>query len=275
MPPDRVYLLADMHMKPDGAPGSRLRALAARDADRLAAFLAHIEGNASALVLVGDAFNFWFERKSRVVGDYSAALALFKAAADNGLAIHHVSGNRDFVVGEGLGFDPLTRYPGFIKYRGGFTVSRLVDFGIEVHGPRHRFHQGGKTVACVHGDAFCTGDVPFMLLRWMLRGLPGRMFFKYAPWFLLERVISGQQARTTVRGGGRSGEILNAEAVKRELATGADILVCGHIHNSHEQRFTVAGRECTLVALPAWLDGGYGVLENGELRVERFAFPEE
>ncbi len=271
MPPDRVYLLADMHLKPLDAPDAEARSLAEREYEQLAAFLEYIEGKAAALVLLGDAFNFWLERKSRVVGDYSVPLALFKAAADNGLVIHHVSGNRDFVVGEGLGFDPLTRYPGFIKYRGGFTVSRLVDYGIEVHGPKYRFHQGGKTIACLHGDALCTGDFLFMLLRWGLQGPVGRMFFKYAPWFVLEHLVRGQQTRTKPRTKILRFEALfRPDAVRRELAMGADQLISAHIHREYAQSFTVADRECRLVSLPAWLDGGYGVLENGELTVRQF-----
>ena len=271
MPPERVYLLADMHLKPLDAPDAHARRLAVRDNERLAEFLAHIEGKASMLVLLGDTFNFWLERKSKVVGDYSAALSLFKAAADGGLLIHHVSGNRDFIIGEGLGFDPLTRYPGFIKYGGGFTVSRLVDYGIEVHGPRYRFHQGGKRIACVHGDALCTGDKLFMLLRWALQGPVGRTVVKYSPWPFLEWIFRRQQARTKVRGSGkRPAEMLNDKAVHREMAMGADLLLCGHIHSRHERTLSVAGRDCTLTVLPAWLDGGYGVLENGEIRIEQF-----
>ncbi len=272
MPSERVYLLADMHLKPSDAPGAQIRELASRENGRLADFLAHIDGKASSLILLGDAFNFWFERKSRVIGDYSASLELFKAAADRGLAIHHVSGNRDFVVGEGLGFDPLTRYPGFIQYRGGFTVSRLVDFGIEVHGPRYRFHQAGKTVGCLHGDSLCTGDWQFMLLRGLLQSWAGRAFFKYAPWWCLKRLISRQQARTKERPAAkRHVASFNDDAIRREMAMGADILVCGHTHKTLETTFTVADRESRLVVLPAWLDGGYGVVEDGELRIEYFA----
>ncbi|MDR1520391.1 MAG: hypothetical protein LBU23_09665, partial [Planctomycetota bacterium] len=132
MPPgERVYLLADMHLKPLDAPGAAARKLAAEENGRLAAFLSAIDGRARQLILLGDAFNFWFERYSRVAGDYSIALKLFQAAADRGLEIHHVSGNRDYAVGEGLGFDPLTRYPGFLRLGKGFTVSRLTDYGIE------------------------------------------------------------------------------------------------------------------------------------------------
>lgn len=269
--PERIYLLADMHLKPLDAPSRHARELAVAENERLARFLTEIDGKASTLVLLGDTFNFWFERRSHVVGDYLTPLSLFKLAADNGLDIHHVSGNRDYAVGEGLGFDPTTRYPGFLRLRRGFTVSRLADFGIEPHGHRYRFHHAGRTVSCVHGDALCTGDRMFMMLRWILQGPLGRCVMRWAPWSFMHYFVSRQQARTGVRGGSnRPGEMINEAAARKEFAMGADLLLCGHIHTHHERDVEFAGRLGRLVALPAWLDGGYGVLEGGEIRIEYF-----
>lgn len=271
MPSDRIYILADMHVKPLDAPNPAARAMAVADNERLARFLAHIEDKASGLVLLGDAFNFWFERRSHVVGDYYATLELFKAASDAGLEIHHVSGNRDFAVGEGLGFDPLTRYPGFLRYRKGFTVSRLADYGIEPHGPRYRFHQAGKTVTCVHGDALCTKERLFMLLRWCLQGPLGRTVMRRAPWSLLDYAFGKCQGRVGVRNGGkRPVSLLDGKAIRKEIAMGGDLLLCGHVHGEHQEDIEVAGRTCRVHVLPAWLDGGYGIVENGEVRVEWF-----
>lgn len=268
---DRIYLLADMHLKPLDAPNRRARELAVAENERLARFLSEIDGKASTLVLLGDTFNFWFERRSHVVGDYYTALSLFKLAADSGLDIHHISGNRDYAVGEGLGFDPATRYPGFLRFRRGFTVSRLADFGIEPHGHRYRFHHAGRTVSCIHGDALCTGDRFFMALRWLLMGPVGRLVMRRAPWFMLEYFVSRQQGRTGIRGSAKQPEKMFSEAaVRKEFAMGADTVVCGHIHTHYEQSVEFAGRTGRLVALPAWLDGGYGVMENGVLRVETF-----
>ena len=268
---ERIYLLADMHLKPLDARGAGARAMAVADNERLARFLSEIEGKAKALILLGDTFNFWFERRSKMVGDYLATLNLFKLAADKGLEIHHISGNRDYAVGEGLGFDPNTRYPGFLRLRRGFTVSRLADFGIEPHGPRYRFHQAGKTIVCVHGDSLCTGDPLFMALRWLLQGPFGRTFMRRAPWSVIDFLISWQQGRTKVRGcSKRAGEMLAEKAVRREMAKGSDMVLCGHIHAYHERDVDSVGRRGRLVAVPAWLDGWYGILENGEVRVEQF-----
>lgn len=268
---ERIYLLADMHIKPLDAPDDRARELAVEDNRRLARFLESIEGKASSLILLGDTFNFWFERQSKVVGDYFTSLNLFKAAADSGIDIHHVSGNRDFVIGEGLGLDPTTRYPGFFRSKRGFTVSRLADYGIEPHGPRYRFHQSGKTVTCVHGDALCTRDRRFMLLRWLLLGPIGRTTMRWLPWPLCDFLFSRQQARIGINNNGRRPtDLLDDTAIWREMAMGADLLLCGHIHSFYEQEMNVTGRPCRLVVLPAWLDGGYGIMENGEFRVEYF-----
>ncbi len=269
--PERVYLLADMHLKPLDAPTEAARRQAVVGNERLARFLAGIDGKAGGLILLGDAFNFWFERRGHVVGDYFASLSLFKEAADRGLEIHHISGNRDFAVGGGLGFDPATRFPGFLNLQRGFTVSRLADFGIEPHGPKWRFYQNGKTICCVHGDGLCRGDYKFMLLRWLLQGPVGRTLLRYSPWPLADYVFSRQQGRVTIRPSKKQPEELFDEAaVWRELAMGADLLLCGHIHAQYEREVDVAGRKCRMLALPSWMDGGYGVLENGTARVERF-----
>ncbi|MCL2000421.1 MAG: hypothetical protein FWG74_03220 [Planctomycetes bacterium] len=268
---ENVYLLADMHLKPLDAPRAAAREMAVRDNERLARFLAFIEGRASSLILLGDIFNFWFERRSKVMGDYYTALSLFKLASNNGLEIHHISGNRDYAVGEGLGFDPLTRYPGFLRLRNGFTVSRLADFGIEPHGHRFRFHQAGKTVSCIHGDSLCTGDLMFMALRWALQGPLGRFAMRWAPWSAISFLVGWQQGITGVRVPSfKVDDMLSREAVRREMLMGAELVVCGHFHTRHRCEMTAANRQGVLEVIPSWLDGWYGVMENGEVRVERF-----
>ncbi len=268
---ESVYLLADMHLKPLDASRAGAREMAVRENERLARFLTFIEGKATSLILLGDAFNFWFERRSKVAGDYYTPLSLFKLAAEKGLEIHHVSGNRDFAVGEGLGFDPLTRYPGFLRLKKGFTVTRMADFGVEPHGPRFRFHQAGKTVSCIHGDSLCTGQRLFMGLRWCLQGPLGRCMGRWTPWPIMQFLVSWQQGRTAARAPSpRAGGMLANEAARREMLMGADLVICGHIHARHRREVDVAGRRGILEALPAWMDGWYGVLEGGEVRVEEF-----
>lgn len=268
---DRALILADMHLAPLDSSRPEAVRQAAADNERLARFLDEEAGRASTLVLLGDAFNFWFERRSHVVGDYYAALSLFKEASDRGLSIHHVSGNRDYAVGEGLGIDPTVRFPGFLRLKRGFTVSRLVDFGIEPHGHRFRMHQCGKTVSFIHGDSLCAKQRLFMFLRWCLLGPLGRTAMRWLPWALWKTVIPPIQAKTRrKRRKPDPLEVIDESALEREVAMGADLVACGHLHVFHERRVEAAGRHGDLVALPAWLDGYYGILENGALSIAEF-----
>ena len=258
-----VIFLADMHLKPLDAATREAREIAAAENERLARFLSMVEGRARSLVLLGDAFNAWFERRGRFLGDYYAALNLFKLASERGLEIHHVSGNRDFVVGEGLGFDPSTHYPGFFRKKGGFTISRLADFGIEPHGERYRFHLGGKTISCVHGDSLCTGQKVYMAWRHAIRSRLGRVFLYRLPWALCFP-ISGRQSDIRVRRKHPDpGSFFGEKAIRREIATGGDMVVCGHVHAHYQVDMDVVGRKGRLVAIPAWQDGSYAVLKDG------------
>ncbi|MDR0362739.1 MAG: metallophosphoesterase [Planctomycetota bacterium] len=269
-----ALLIADMHLRPLDVKNARIRERAIRDNERLAAFLASMEGRAQTIVLLGDTFHFWFERRSLVVGDYYTALSLFKAASERGMDIHHVRGNRDFAVGEGLGLDPGSRFPGFFRFRSGFTVSRLVDFGIEPHGPRYRLHTDGKSITCIHGDSFCTDQKVFKALRWLLTGPIGRTAMKYMPWSLATFLASSAQ-NAEPRSGHHNdpGSLLADAPIKREIAMGADLILCGHIHAAHERSLEAAGRHGRLIAIPTWQDGYYGLLANGEVEIHRFDHP--
>lgn len=268
---DRILILADMHLKPLDAGNEPARRMAVRDNERLAKFLTEHSPRASHIVLLGDAFNFWFERRSRVVGDYSVPLTLFKMAAESGIELHHVSGNRDYAVGEGLGFDPALRYRGFLKLRWGFTVSRLADFGIEPHGHRFRLHHQGRNIAFIHGDSLCGNDRSFMAFRWLLQGPIGRWAMRWLPWGILSFFAHWWQGRIKPRRQRpEPWKDFSDQSIRKEIALGADTVVCGHLHVAHRQQAEAAGRKGTLHVIPAWMDGYFGVVENGELRVERF-----
>lgn len=252
---DKIYFLADMHLKPLDALTEPARAAAVADNQRLARFLETVDGRARAIVLLGDTFNFWFERGGVVTGDYTVALSLFKAAADNGIEIHHVSGNRDFII---PGFFPTSK-----------SASRLTDYGIQTHGPRWMLHHQGKTILCIHGDALCLADKPFMLLRGLLQGPVGRAFWRWAPRTLIDAIVERQQARMPLlRSTPRTGDLFDHESVCREVVHGADRIVCGHIHRQYERRIDLPGGFMgRLVSLPPWLDGWYGYLEGGDIHI--------
>jgi UDP-2,3-diacylglucosamine pyrophosphatase LpxH len=245
---ERTVFLADAHLRPGPRPEQN---------ERLAAFLRETAAGASRLVLLGDAFNCWFERGERMIGDYAAVLALFTEAAERGLAIHHVSGNRDFVVGAAENDANATRGPPLGKW--GRRPSLLTRHGIEPHGLRYVFEQGGKRVHCLHGDLFCTRDLRYRVLRQLLQRWPGRLAAGFLPLSWIEGTVRNVQENhfcPSYRVPLEWRNIVTAAAVP-EVEAGADLVVCGHVH--HDDRRPVAGptRRGELLIVPPWVAGGY------------------
>ena len=271
---EKTIFLADMHLRPANTRNSELRRQAELDNKRLLRFSNEIMPSATRLVLLGDAFHCWFERRGRVVGDFTHALSIFGKIADSGITIHHICGNRDFAVGEGSGIDPTRCFHGFLRITRGYTVSVLADYGIEPYGMRFRFGQQGKVVSCIHGDSLCRREYLFHFSKWLLQGAIGRNIMRFAPWFVMNKAVALAQNRPVSMNRAKRrnpAERINLEIAKKEIALGgANLIVCGHIHDYFQAEIEFADRKATLFAIPAWLDGYYAVLEDNELRVEKF-----
>lgn len=269
---ERTLFLADMHLPPADIKSNDARDRLVKENCRLRTFLQTEARNANRLILLGDTFHGWFERRCRVVGDFKESLRLFKEAADKGLMIHHVSGNWDFAVGEGLDGDPVTHYKGLLRLNGRFTISALTDYGIEPHGPRYRFRQDGHYVSCIHGDSLCRQDRLFRFCHWLIRGWPGVALMRYTPWFIATPWAKWYQShpfRNRLPDPGSERQ-LDTRAAEKELLGGGDILVCGHVHYEYRKELTVAGKPGLLLAIPPWANGFYGEMVNGEVHVKRF-----
>ena len=269
---ERAVFVADAHLQPGFRPGQNRM---------LKRFLHEVCFPGDVLVLLGDLFHCWFERRGRVVGDFSEVLEAFGAAAARGVEIHYVSGNRDFAVGAGRSerrdvWAHNPRFPGFFAPVGPRAQSVLVQYGVEPHGTHFRVRIRNRNVTCVHGDIYCTGDPGYALLRWLTQGPLGRLAMSWGP-FLLARLIVGRlQALPVSRlrhypaaGGG-----MDWSRASAELATGADLLVCGHLHHPGTRPLLLGERRGQLVIVGPWCAGWeYAVLEESGPRFGCLAPP--
>ncbi len=134
-----------------------------------------------------------------------------------------------------------------------------------------RLHQAGKTLTFLHGDSLCGKQNVFMGLRWLMYGPLGCFAMRWATWGMIEAFATRFQAKVKKRRQSRDPEtVLLDVSVKREIAMGADMLLCGHLHTGYEKKVEVAGRKGVMHILPAWLDGYYGIIEKGELSIYHF-----
>ena len=109
-----VYFLSDAHL------GSRAIEHGRTQERRLVNFLDSIKHKASAVYLLGDMFDFWYEFKTVVPKGYTRFLGKLSELTDIGVEVHFFTGNHDIWCG-----DYLTRECGVIMHREPLTTENL------------------------------------------------------------------------------------------------------------------------------------------------------
>lgn len=134
-----VYFLSDAHL------GSRAIEHGRTQERRLVNFLDSIKHKASAVYLLGDMFDFWYEFQLVVPKGYTRFLGKLSELTDMGVEVHFFTGNHDIWCG-----DYLAKECGVIIHREPLTT--------EIY---------GKEFYLAHGDGLGDPDKKFKLLRWM------------------------------------------------------------------------------------------------------------
>lgn len=150
-----VYFLSDAHLGCRSIPHDRTRER------RLVNFLDGIKHKASAVYLLGDIFDFWYEYKTVVPRGFTRLLGKISELTDLGVEVHFFIGNHDMWCG-----DYLTKECGVVLHTEPVTV--------EI---------GDKLFMLAHGDGLGDPDRKFRFLRavfhsrtcrWLFSGLHPR-----------------------------------------------------------------------------------------------------
>jgi len=145
----KVYFLSDAHL------GSRAIEHGRTQERRLVNFLESIRHDASAIYLIGDMFDFWYEFKLVVPKGYTRFLGKLSELTDAGIEIHYFTGNHDIWCG-----DYLEKECGLILHRKAITTEIL-----------------GKEFYLAHGDGLGDPDKSFKLLRKMFHNRTLQVLF--------------------------------------------------------------------------------------------------
>ena len=200
------------------------------------AFLAGAARAASALYVLGDLFELWIGDDDPEP-DKRAVIADLRSAADSGVALYFLHGNRDFLLGER-----------FCEETGGtlLTDPTVVE-------------RYGRRVLVTHGDALCTDDAPYQRLRALVRDP------RWQAQFLALSVGQRQALAREARAGSQAHTQaqpkmlmdVNADAVAAVFrSAGVDTLVHGHTHRPGVHALTVDGRACTRIVTGDWYTQG-------------------
>lgn len=134
-----VYFLSDAHL------GSRAIEHSRTQERRLVNFLDSIKHNASAVYLLGDMFDFWYEFKTVVPKGFTRFLGKLSELTDMGVEVHFFIGNHDIWCG-----DYLTKECGVILHKQPLTV--------EIY---------GRLFYLAHGDGLGDPSKSFRFIRSM------------------------------------------------------------------------------------------------------------
>ncbi len=157
-----VYFVADAHL---GAESSSVEERKERDFSSL---LRSLQGRASALYIVGDLFDFWFEYPKVTPAAHSEILMALSELSRAGTSIRFLGGNHDYWADQK--FTSLTGAAVF-------------------HAPVRATHFG-RQLFIAHGDGLPAGDHAYRALKAVIRSRPAIAAFR-----LLHPAIGAALAR--------------------------------------------------------------------------------
>lgn len=244
-----VYFLSDAHL------GSRAVAHGRTQERRLVNFLDSIKDKASAIYLLGDMFDFWYEYRLVVPKGYTRFLGKLSELTDRGVEVHFFTGNHDIWCG-----DYLERECGVVIHRQPLTT--------EIY---------NQTFFLAHGDGLGDPDAKFKVIRTLFHSKTcQRLFSALHPRWGVEFGLSWARHSRLKRTDGREPDYMGEEReplvcyAKDYLRTHADInfFIFGHRHIELD---LMLSRRSRILILGDWINYfSYAVFDGEHLFLEQF-----
>lgn len=207
-----IYFISDVHLAfMETAPEIEKR-------EKLLDFLDLVSREGSALYLLGDIFDFWFEWYHVVPKYWFPILYRLRRLVDQGVEVNFIPGNHDFYTGTYL----------------------AKEIGLRCFSESVTFSLGGKRFFAAHGDGYARSDRGYRFLKRVIRSRVSQFLYRtFIPsdlGMLIARWTS-KSSRKLVRidKDPWSGEYLDFALDK--FSEGFDYVLLGHIHEPvrHEE----------------------------------------
>ena len=205
----KVYFASDNHL---GAPTQEISLPREK---KFVAWLDSIKHDASAIFLLGDLFDFWFEYKKVIPKGFTRTLGKLAELSDAGIPIYYFVGNHDL-------------------WMNGYFEEEL---NIPVYHKPKDFEINGKAFFIGHGDGLGPGDKGYKRMKkvftnsfskWLFRWLHPDLGVKLAQYMSVKnKLISGEEDAKFL---GEENEWLSIYAKKKLAEKHRDYFVFGHRH---------------------------------------------
>ena len=243
----KIYFASDQHF---GAPTSEL---SFPREQKFVAWLDEIKGDAEAIFLLGDLFDFWFEYKTVVPKGFIRVLGKLAEIRDSGIHIYFFVGNHD-----------LWMEDYFQK-----------ELNIPVFHDNQEYTFGDKTFLIGHGDGKGPGDLGYKRMKkiftnpffkWLFRWLHPDIGVRLAQYLSVKnKLISGDEDVTFL---GEDNEWLILYSKRKLENKHYNYLIFGHRHLP--MKLTV-GENAEYVNLGDWITYfTYGVFDGENLEIKKY-----
>ncbi len=204
------------------------------------------------LVIAGDFFDFWFEKKGIIYPEYHQAVDQLIRLRNAGVRIILCEGNHDFFLGD-------------------YFAKKL---GMEVCTQEILLDMGGLRIHVSHGDTVDRANRRYLALRGFLRSDISYRLQRALPLQWLWRVaqFSSGMSQAMSRGAQEKlVEVMYRFAVER-YDRGIDAVVLGHSHEAMLREEWLGGKQRTFALLGDWIEHHtYLVFENGSFAMRSFS----
>ena len=244
-----VYFLSDAHL---GSLAIEHRRTQER---RLVNFLDSIKHKASAVYLLGDMFDFWYEFKTVVPKGYTRFLGKLSELTDLGVEVHFFIGNHDIWCG-----DYLETECGVILHREPMTTEIC-----------------GKEFYLAHGDGLGDRDTGFKLLRTLFHShTMQRLFSALHPRWSVALGLQWAKHSRLKRIDGKDPDYMGEDKEPLVLYTkeylkghpGINFFIYGHRHIELDLMLSSTAR---IVILGDWINFfSYAVFDGEHLFLENY-----
>ena len=242
----KIYFASDLHL---GVPNKEK---SLEREKRFVKWLDEIKSDASAIYLVGDVFDFWFEYKKAVPKGYVRLLGKLAEISDSGIEIHFFTGNHDMWV-----FDYLEK-----------------EINLKIYRKPQEITINGKSFFIGHGDGLGPHDKGYQFIKkifsnklcqWLFARVHPNLGISIAEYWSQKSRIANGQKDETFHG---ENEWLTQFCKETLKSKKIDYFIFGHRHLPLEIDL---GNDSYYFNLGEWVNyNSYAVFDGNKLELKRY-----
>jgi len=197
--------MSDAHLGSDDPEREKVKL------DKLFSFFKRVKDDGSALYILGDLFDFWFEYRHAIPKQHLKVVFRLAALVEQGIPVHYITGNHDFWLGNFL----------------------ADEVGVAIHRDHYEANIDGLRLFMIHGDGLSPSDWKYRaFVRAPLRNPLAIWLYRLIPpdWGIpLAKAVSSHSRQMTAD---REPAFLKdyEDYAEKKLSEGFDAVLIGHVH---------------------------------------------